>query len=166
MLIVALVFLLSFAFASTAFAAAELPMDLAKPILDALMSGDYTWAVAATLVMGVAALRVHGAKLWGPLGSGKAAGTMVVLGSFLGATLDALTGGEGLSWGLAGSALKIAMLSAGGVSLSKLLAPAWLRPLLDMLLGSDRVKYAEQAGQDAVDDNPSKGTGMDFTDVD
>jgi hypothetical protein len=168
MLIAILVLILSFALTSTAFAAAG-EFELARPILDAVMSGDYIWAATAAIVLGVALMRKFGAKAWPPLGSGKAAAIMVVVGSFAGAVLNALTAGEGLSWEVLLTALKVAIFSGGAVALAKELSPMWLRPVLDTLLGSDsadtRLRDAERAGLDAMKSNPSDGTGIEFRDV-
>lgn len=167
MFIAALILLLTFALSSTAFAAAGGDFELARPILDAVMSGDYIWAAAAAVVLGTALVRKYGKRLWAPLGTGKGAAGVAVFAAFAGAVLTALTASGTLSWDVLQTALKVAIFSAGGVGLAKMFAPSWLRPVLDALLGSDgsRLQDAERAGLEAVAESPSKGSGIGFTDV-
>jgi hypothetical protein len=169
------------AFAGTASAAgAAAPedgniLDLAKPVFDAVMAGNYWLGAAAALVLLVAATRRYGAK-WFPRALGwvnSSWGTpvAVLLASFGGAMATALAAGSGPSLAMVKVAFGIAITAAGGYKLVKELAvplltklrdklPAWARPLVDVLLWAfqrDPVAKAEAAGDAAVADKPSTG---------
>ncbi len=136
--------------------------DLAKPVYDAVMHGQYWLAAAGALILAAAAARKYLAPRYawarGPAGSA----TIVLVGSFGGAALTALVAmgpGAVMSWALAWTALKVALAAAGGYGLIKALvidtlvrphvddAPGWLQPALRALLW-------------AFDHVPSSGSGV------
>jgi hypothetical protein len=169
--------------ASAADAVAEGSLfDLAKPVLDAVRSGNGWLAAALALVLLVGVARKYLAPRggrWAWLGS-KAGGALcnVLLG--LGGMLaTAFTAGTLPSWGLLLTSLKVSVVAAGGFTLIKDLAapalrwlegkaPAWARPwiapVFKLLLwpfeqgGAAKVAKAEAAGKAATEAKPAQGT--------
>lgn len=153
-------------------------VDLAKPVLDAIMHGHGWLGAASALVLVVALLRRWGTARWPALG-GKAGGAALnLLTAFGGAAATALLAGQAPSVGLALAALKVSGAAAAGFELVKELAapalrwgearaPGWLRPVLkpalDLLLwafekrGDAAVAAAKAAGDAAVAAKPAAG---------
>jgi hypothetical protein len=170
------------AFTGTALAAGAVApedgsiLDLAKPVFEAVMSGQYWYAAAGALVLLVTAVRRYGAK-WFPRALGwtnSSWGTpaLVLLASFGGALATAAAAGAGPSLEVLKVALGVAVAAAGGWKLAKELAvplltalrdklPAWARPLIDVALWAfqrpSRDADAAAAGDAAVAANPPTG---------
>lgn len=169
-------------FTATAFASgAVVPedgslFDLAKPILEAVRSGQYAFAASAALVFAVALARKYGAKRYPWLVSDAGGATLTLVGAFGGAVSTALAAGATLSAGLAWTATGVAVAAAGGYSLIKKLlvdpmvasawykerAPSWLKSVMGVVLWvfvkPDVAAKATEAGDQAVTDKPSTGT--------
>lgn len=166
-------------FAGTTFAATgaevagESLFDLARPLIDAVMGGNYFLAAVFALVIAVTAVRKYGSQLnwlawtksdWGtPL--------LVLLGSFGTAFAATIGAGQMPGWGAARAAFGVAVAAAGGWKLAKELAVPvleklgarwpWATPLLKLLLWAfdrpDPVAEAEAAGDAAVEADPPSG---------
>jgi hypothetical protein len=173
--IAALVAVSLVAFTATAFAAGVAApsdgswLDLARPVVDAVMSGNYLAASALALVLVVAAARKYGASRWAFLGTDAGGSLLVLLGAFGGAVASAALGGASWSLDLLWTALKVAAGAAGGYSLIKRLLlplveklPPWLSwvayPLqLVLWVFESRGKAATAAGERALRAKPSTG---------
>lgn len=172
---------LSFVGTSIALAQSDGLADLAKPVLDAVLSGQYVFAAASALVLGVALLRRYGGSRYPILASKKAAPFLVLLGAFGAALATSLSAEAAITVAMSWAALKVAVVAAGGYSLLKPIlqgmqkrAPAWADPLFAVAgwVFDARTKAAEakiakaiDAGVAAVEENPSEGIPGDFTDV-
>lgn len=150
-------------------------LELAKPVLDAVLAGNPGLAAALALVLVAAAARRYGgARIpWLKTDAGGAA--MVLVGAFGGAAASALYAGGGWSLSMAWAAFQIAAATSGGYSLVKRLLvdpilrpyviarmPQWLRVPIELGLAwifsrPDPVKRAETAGVAAVAAKPSAG---------
>ena len=103
--LIALFFMvLSFAGTSVALAQTDAELaELAKPVLDAVLGGNYMFGAALALVLGVAMLRRFGGARWPILASKKAAPLLVLAGSFVAALATTLSAGAAVStamlWG-------------------------------------------------------------------
>lgn len=179
----ALVAVLSFG--ATAYAAgAAAPtegslLDLAKPVFEAVMSGQGWLAAALALVLLVTAARRYGAVRFPFLGSKLGGVALNLLLSFGGAAATAIMAGASASFGLAFTALKVAVAAASGFELVKELIAPMLRGLVDRLhsaklramlhaglnfalwafenRGKAAVAKAEKAGDAAVEAKPAAG---------
>lgn len=169
-------------FSASAFAAgAVMPddgslLDLARPILAAVMSGQGFYAAALALVLCVAAARRYLPK-WAPAKFGwllsdagtTAATFLMALG---GAMATALSAGAVPTIAMAQIALGVAVAAAGGYQALKHLlapllrslrdrAPAWSHPAFDLVLWvfakPDPIATAETAGDAAVAAKPAAG---------
>lgn len=166
--------------ASGAETASDSLADLAKPVLDAVMSGQGFYAAALTLVLAVALMRRYAPK-WAPKAFGwvatDAGGVLTsFLMSFAGAMATTLAGGDSPSLGMAKSAVGVALAASGGyVALKKLIAPAlravqtkapaWAKPIIGFLIWvaerPDAISKSIAAGDKAVAAKPSTGaTGV------
>ena len=165
---------LSFVGTSVAMAQSGELSELAKPLLDAVMSGQYALAAALALVLAVALLRRYGSGRWPSLGSAAAGSLLVLLGGFGAALATSLSAGGALSFALAYSALKVSLYAAGGYSILKPLlsavrgkSPPWLSRILGMFTWvfdkPNKLVDAHIAGAEAVEADPGKGTGIGFT---
>lgn len=166
--------ILSFVGASLAMAQSDDIVALAKPVLDAVLSGNYVYAAALFLVLGVALVRRYGGSRWPILSSKLAAPFLVLAGAFGAAMATSLGAGAGITLAMTWGALKVAIYAAGGYSLLKPIlerlqkhAPMWMDPLFSIvgMVFSSRVKAAEAAGRAAVKASPSNGIPVEFTDV-
>lgn len=181
-LVAAVFMILSFVGTNVALAQTNSELaDLAKPVFDAVMGGQYAYAAALALVLLVALTRRFGGEVWPLVASKKAAPFLVMVGSFGAAMANALGAGEGLSADMAWGAVKIAVYAAGGYSLLKPIiqglqkrAPAWADPIFAVVgwvfearskAAEAKVAKAIDAGVKAVEEKPSKGIDVDFTDV-
>lgn len=165
-------------FAGTAVAAGAVSpddgtlLDLAKPILDAVMKGQWAFAAAAALVLCVAAAKRYAGKKFPFLHTDMGGVTLTLLGSFGGAMVTALAAGSAPTWALAFMAMKVAAGAAGGYAmLKKTLVPAlallrpkmptMLRPVVDLILWvfakPSATETAETAGDAAVHEHPAGG---------
>ncbi len=146
--------------------------ELARPILDAVMRGQWAFAAAAALVLLVTAARRYGSKRFPFLASDLGGVVLTLLGSFGGALATAFAAGSAPSWALAFMAVKVATAAAGGYAmLKKSLVPAltwlrpkmpaWMHPMVDMVLWvfsrPTAVEKATQAGEAAVKKTPAAG---------
>lgn len=172
-----------FSFAGVAFASgAVVPedgslLDLAKPVYEAIMGGQFWLAAMFGLVFAVTAAKRYLPGKAGEFVNGDVGQPLtVLLLSFGGAGATALLAagpGAVLTGALAWAALKIAFAAAGGYTMLKALlapllqkwaekAPAWLKPVFSLLLWvfskPTAVQKAEKAGDDAVAANPPTGT--------
>lgn len=171
-----LVLLLMFGVAAAgvgAVAPDESLIALAKPVIDALLSGNPGLAAALALVLAAAVARRYGSKRFPFLATDAGGALLVLVGSFGGAAATALTGGAAVSLGLAWKALLVAFAASGGYATVKRLlvtpllrplyekAPAWLKPVLALVLWvfdqPDPVSKAEAAGNAAVAAKPPTG---------
>ena len=159
------------AFAGVAHAEPEALLDLAKPVLAAVMSGQYAYAAALALVFAVAAARRYGGARVPFLRSDAGGALLAVGGAFAGALATSIAASGAISIGLLWSALGVAVAAGGGYSLIKrLIVTPVLEPLaarggvLGAVLGvvlwvfrSNPVGVAEAAGANAVAAKPSAG---------
>lgn len=170
--IAALVAVALVSFAATAFAAgAAAPadgswLDLARPVFDAVMSGNYLAASALALVLLVAVARRYGSDRVLFLGTDAGGALLVLVGAFGGAVASASLGGAPWSVDLMWTAAKVAAGAAGGYSLIKRLvmplvnkAPAWLRAPLQLILWIFEARQTKStaAGAAAVAAKPGAG---------
>lgn len=168
--------LLSFAGVALAAGAAEPDdgtlVDLARPIVDYVLSGHYLAASAAALVVLVAGLRRYGAKRFPFLASAIGGAVLTLVSAFAAAVAVAAAGSTWITAAQAWLALKIAVVAAGGYSLLKVLiapiaarAPAWAQPIFRILTWifddheaqAATVADAEAAGAVAVAAKPAEG---------
>lgn len=169
-LIVAPAFLIGFAGVAAEDVSLESVLELARPVFDAVMAGQYPLAAALALVLLVAVARKWLAPRVPFFGSDAGGALLALAGSFGGAVATALLAGATLSWSVAWTALGVAFTAAGGYSLVKRLGgallariplPNWLKTLLDSALWifSSPVERAEAAGAAAVAEKPAGGAG-------
>jgi hypothetical protein len=167
-------------FTATAFAAgAAMPedaniADLLRPVYDAFVHGNKLYAGMLALIAMVALLKRYAPAKWRPFLYGDIGGSLLTLtGSFAGAMATTLGSGNPVSWMMVKTAGLIAVGAAGGYALVKKLliepllrpwsskAPAWLRPLLAMVLWifdkPSPIAKAEAAGNAAVAAKPPTG---------
>lgn len=173
--------LTAFVFMSLSFVATALAMaqgedlaELAKPVLESVLAGNYMYAAALSLVLAVALVRRYGGAKWPLLASKKAAPFLVLVGSFGAAMATSLSAGAGVTLAMTWGAVKVAVAAAGGYGLLKPIlqglqkrAPGWMAPAFSVLtwVFSTRIKAAEAAGRAAVEANPSLGIDLEFEDV-
>lgn len=151
-------------------------IDLAKPVYEAVMGGQWWLAAMLGLILATTAAKKYApGKLGTMINSTYGQEATVLLLAFGGAAATALLAagpGAVLTGALAWAALKIAVGAAGGYALLKSLlapviekikgkAPAWMAPAFDLLLWAfskpTAIETAEKAGDDAVKANPSTG---------
>lgn len=150
-------------------------LDLARPVLDAIVAGHGWLAAALAVVMIVAAVRRYLPDAYGGKFARSDVGGIVAAFAvaFAGAVATSLTAGAAMSAGIALAAVKVALGAAGGYSILHKLAgalvatkwwaehaPAWLKSVVALvlsLIGSSAISKAERAGQDAVEASPAKG---------
>lgn len=175
------------AFSATAFAATKVApnegsiLDLAKPVFEAVMGGQWWLAASLALVFAVAAFKryagsvpKYGPKLEEFANSEHGAPLLVLIGSYGGALATGLlaAGTNSLTLALAWTAFQVALGAAGGYTLVKKLAipvlrkiankaPSWMKPLFSLLFWAFEkptpTETAEQAGDDAVKVSPATG---------
>jgi hypothetical protein len=145
-------------------------IDLVRPVLEAVMAGNWWVAVAGALVLGTAATVRYAPWAWVRTGLGKLA---LLFGFTYGGALLAGLAGTPMSVDLAWSAFKLAAGAGFGYSAVTTLlkavagwgvAPHWVVRialfLYDALTSKD-IKAAEAAGDAAVAANPPAGaTGV------
>lgn len=147
--------------------------DLVKPVLDAVMSGQYMYAVPLALVLGVALLRRFGGARWPVLASAKVAPLLAVFGAFAATMAAALSTGASIDGHMVWTALTLVGASTAGYALLKPLLkpligklPSWAAaPLMLIFDTRSRAETAKAAGDAAVESKPSKGMPVDFKDV-
>ncbi len=174
--------LLAFAFAATAVAAGAVTpedgslLDLARPIFDAVMHGQWWLGAALAVVFVTAATRrylpdAYGGKFARGDVGGLITAFLIAFGGALATTFAAP--GAVMSGAVLLVGLKVGLGAVGGfVALNQLAkalagtewfktkAPAWLRTGLTFLLaliGSSAIAKAEKAGDAAVAANPATG---------
>lgn len=167
------------AFTATAFAAtAAAPddgslLDLLKPVVSAVTSGEYVYASALALVLVVAAIRKYGSERVKFFATEAGAAVLVLAGSFASAIATTLGNGGSLSYDTARAAALIAVAAAGGFAIAKELVfkpliakyghklPRWAQPVLALVSWvfdrPTRIETAESAGEKAVESKPSNG---------
>lgn len=189
---IVLAFLCVVAFAGTALAAGAIApddaslLDLARPVFDAIVHGQWWVAAASALILVVAAARKYapteGRFAWMGRALASTPGVMATtfVLSFAGATATALLalGASGaMSWPLAKTALLVAVTAIGAwralhslatwavaTEFYKSKVPAWAQSLVAALLaliGSNAIAKANAAGQKAVDAKPATGAASD-----
>lgn len=169
------------AFTGTALAASAVApadgsiLELARPVFDAVMHGQWWAAAAFAVVLGVTIARRWMPAAWkqGAIGDITGTATAFVL-AFAGAIGTwAIAPGATMTLGVLATATKIGVAAIGGYNIvHKLLGwlaawsktPAWLVPVLKLvasLVGSGAIAKAEAAGAAAVAASPSKGMAGD-----
>lgn len=152
-------------------------IELAKPVYQAIMSGQYWSAAALALVVVCGAIRAYLAPRV-PFFRTDAGGTLLLLLASFGGAVATLLAAAGLTaptWQLCVAAFGVAASAAGGYTMVKRLAlpvlawlerlsPPWLKPLFqlvpwlfDVITGAGAVRKAEDAGAAAVAAKPSTG---------
>lgn len=183
--IVALVLAFLALFTGTALAAqAAAPdqqslLDLAKPVFDAVMHGQWWAAASLALVLAMALTRKYMPSSWKTGTKGDIVGVVTTFGmAFFGAIATTLAGpgAAAMSFAVALTALKIGVAAIGGYSILHKLAawlvasgelPAWAVPVVKLvtaMIGSNAaatLKKAEDAGDAAVKAEPPKGMAGD-----
>ena len=167
-------------FTGTSYAAAEaIPdgslLELARPIFDAVMHGQWWLGAALAVVFLCAMVRKYLPDAWGgKFIRGDVGGVFLAFAmSYGGAVSTVLMAGAAMSGMVAMTALKVALAAVGGyTALHKLAsalvamrwfqekAPAWLKLLVAMVLGmigSNAIAKAEAAGKAAAEANPPTG---------
>ena len=96
-------------------------------VLNAATSGKWAQLAALALVAAVWALRKFVAPKAPFFSTGEGGAVLTILTSFVGALATALLGGASFSWPLLWGAVQVAVLAAGGWSLSKHLLPLLLK---------------------------------------
>lgn len=167
-------------FTTTAFAATAVTdpdsslLDLAKPVLDAVLAGHGWLAAAGALILAAAGARRYLAPKVPFFATAAGAVVLVFVGAYGGAVITGLAaaGTSTLTATLAYAALKVALAASGGYAALRpiivdLVEPfvvsrfPFLKPLFDLLSwafdSSDVVKQAEHAGDDAVVKTPGTG---------
>lgn len=159
------------AFGATSYAADAAPvasdgslLDLARPVLDAVIHGQYWLGGSLALVLAVAVLRQYGGAYLPWLKTGQGAALMALLATF-GATLAAAFAGGAMPSGhLVWTAAKIAVASAGIYSLLKALVvdpyvvplaakyPKYRLIFVAILWLFDRLKEAPAPARETVQD--------------
>lgn len=150
-------------------------LDLAKPVYDAVMGGQYWLAASFALVLVVAAFKRYAPGRAGEWARTDLGGSLLVLlASFGGALATGLlaVGTNAMTLALAFTALKVAFGAAGGYALIKKIlvpilrrvaekVPAWMKPIFTVALWAFEshtpVAVAEKAGDEAVKNNPAEG---------
>jgi hypothetical protein len=161
-LVAAIFMVLSFVGTSVALAQSNGELvDLARPVLDALLGGNYMAAGMLALVLGVALLRRFGGSRWPILSSRKAAPYLVAAGALSASLAAAVVAGTALSFGL------VWKLAAGAGFGYAMLKPLLGKiPYLGALFSSkSRAEEAHAAGIASVLAKPAKGTELDFEDI-
>jgi hypothetical protein len=125
------------AFVATAFAAGAVTSDdgsileLARPVFDSIMAGDYLAAVSLALVFAVALAKRYApgkAGEWMHTDAGGALATFFM--SLGGALATATMGGAPWQWGMLWMATQVAFFAAGGyVMVKKVIVEPLLKPL-------------------------------------
>ena len=161
-----------FAFTGTAFAASDTSSisDVARPVLDAIMSGKYWYAAALGLVLIFAAVKRYGAKKSEFLQSDAGISMMLFGTSFGLAMANKLAAGGAPTLGMAYASSKLALIAAGGYKLvlkpfvvpllhyAQKKAPFWMSPLFSTLLWPfESAQRIKDAGDDAVRKDPPSG---------
>lgn len=168
------------AFTATAFAASAAAsvepdpalIDLARPVLDAVMHGQGWLAATFALVLLVGLAKRFGGDRFPWLRSDAGGASLVLVGGFGGAVATALAAGGAMGGALALTALKVSMAAAGGFALIKKLlmpalrkvaarCPAWTQPIFALVFWifdqPTPVAKAEAAGVAAVKAKPAAG---------
>lgn len=151
-------------------------LDLAKPVYEAVMGGQWWLAAMFGLILLTTAVKKYAPGRIKELVNGEYGqeATVIIL-AFAGAAATALLAagpGAVMTGALAWAALKVAVGAAGGYSLLKSLvaplivklqakSPAWLQPVFGLMLWvfskPTAVQAAEDAGAAAVKADPAQG---------
>lgn len=146
----------------------ELVKSLARPLFDAVMSGQYVLGAAMALVLVVSLVRRYGAGRWPFLATDAGGAALALVSGVAGALMTALAAGAAFTWGMLARAFLVTVTAAGGYSfVRKLLVPlmmllpqplsAWAVTLLSLFDKPSPVAKAEAAGKKAVADKPPTG---------
>lgn len=104
-------------------------LELARPVLDAMLASNPGLAAALALVLIAALARRYGARAWPWLATDAGGALIVLVGAFGGAAASTLYQGGAWSPTMAWAAFKIAAATGGGYSLVKrLVVDPVLRP--------------------------------------
>jgi hypothetical protein len=180
LLVLPAAFVAGFAGVALAAGVAEIPEEslgeLLRPIIDAVLAGDYWLAGAAALIFATTAAYRYLPRLsprFAFVASTPGKALTLLLVSYGGALAASLVGAATMSPALAFAALKVALAAAGGYSVAKAVvypllawletkAPGWMAPVISVLLwafrSGDPDAAAEKAGDEAVDADPPDGT--------
>jgi len=153
-------------------------LDLARPVFDEVMKGNYIAAAALALVLCVAMAKRYAPGKAGEFIKSDPGGALTtLLMAFGGALATATMGGAPWTWAMLPAAGKVAFFAAGGyVLLKKLIVepvlkplskktPAWMAPLWGILFfafdrkvsEADALASAKTAGDNAVAEKPAEG---------
>ncbi len=177
-------FLMLMSFAATAFASGATTtdegslLDMARPIFDAVMHGQWWLGASLALVFACAATRKYLPDSWGgKFVRGDLGGMLTAFAmSFGGAAATALAAGASMSGALAFMAVKVALAAVGGykalheigkwfaaTAWFQTKAPNWLKMIVTFVLsmiGSSAIAKAEAAGKAAVEAKPAPGAAV------
>lgn len=157
-------------------------IELAKPIAQAVMAGQYWLAAAAGLILAVGLVRRYLVPKYAFLQTDAGGTLLTFVAGFGGALVTALASGAGASLSLLPAAAAVAFAAIGGfLTVKRLVIPVfdWLADitpwaplkwifryvpfLIDLLMGSKSskktIEKAEAAGRAAVEAGPSPGAG-------
>lgn len=158
-------------------------LDLARPVFDEVMKGNYIAAASLALVLCVALARRYAPGKAGTFVHSDAGGALTtLLMAFGGALATATMGGAPWTWAMGWTAATLAVTAAGGYTLVKKLAvdpllksewyntkaPIWFKTIMGVVLWifikKDAETVATDAGNTAVAAKPSTGlpTGTDL----
>lgn len=171
-------FLASFVGVAIASAQSDQLSELAKPVLEAVLAGDYALATALGVVLVVSLLRRYGGQYVPVLAHPLVAPILVLLASVGGSIATSAAAGAAVGMVTVWMALKTSLFSAAGYALTKPYfeflegkAPAWLKPLIAPLAAILRLVFkarreaaAKRAGDAAVAANPAEGANVAFKD--
>lgn len=129
-------FALAYLFAAAAWAAAAAGTDgsiadLLRPVYDAIIAGDYAFAIASAIVLIAAVLRRYGSKVFPWFGTQTGGVAILMIGTFGTSLSTALAAGEPVSWDLVYGALKAAAVAGSLYSWIKRLVIDPLRPWME-----------------------------------
>lgn len=173
-----------FVFAGTAIAAGEVTpddgtlLDLAQPVFDQVMHGNYFAATCLALVLAVALVkRYSGAGNFGQLVHSNVGGLVTTFAmAFFGALATATMAGAPWTWLMVKTAGTVGAAAIGGYTAAKILytaivgsawyqakAPGWVKAAMSVLGfvldKPDAIKTATKAGDAAVAAKPAPGAG-------
>jgi hypothetical protein len=129
-------FAVGYLFAAVAHAAALVGTDgsigdLLRPVYDAIIAGDYAFAIASAIVLLAAVLRRWGSKVLPWFGTQPGGVAILMIGSFGASLSTALAAGEPISWDLVYGAFKTAAVAGSLYSWLKRLVIDPLRPWME-----------------------------------
>lgn len=177
------ILILLFAFTGTALAQTAVATsdpslsETARMVFDAVMHSNWWAAAAYGVVLAMIGARKLMPQSWKDGWKGDLIGTasvaVIAFAGAIGTWALAQASGAVMSWAVLAAAVKIAGAAIGGYTVIHKVAqalmawgklPAWatsVLKLLTMLVGSNAIKKAEEAGDKAVAADPPKGLASD-----